>query len=136
MSLIHDAMEIAKVILIYKAKNKELPTNYRPISLLSVISKILEVVHVHYRSYLFLTRYNILYDSQYGLRHKHSTINATTEFTNDMSSFDMQHTSLAVYLDRSKAFDTIDPSFLLTKMEHYGIRGISLEWLEWFKSYL
>ena len=61
-------------------------------------------------------------------------MNATTEFTNDiMSFFDMKHTSLAVYLDISNVFDTIDHSILLTKMEHYGIRGISLEW---FKNYL
>ena len=131
--IVPDEMKIAKVIPIFKAKNKELFTNYRPISLLPVISKILEKV-VHCRLYSFLTRYNILNDSQYGFRHKHSTINAITEITNDiMSSFDMKHTSLAVYLDLSKAFDTIDHSILLKKMEHYGIRGISLEW---FKSYL
>ena len=131
--IIPNTMKLAKVIPIYKAKNKELFTNYRPISLLPVISKILEKI-VHNRLYSFLTKCDILYAGQYGFRPKHSTINAITEFSyNILSSIDARQQSIAVYLDLSKAFDTIDHSILLKKLEHYGIRGIALEW---FKSYL
>ena len=131
--IIPNTMKLAKVIPIYKAKNKELFTNYRPISLLPVISKIPENI-VHNRLYSFLTKCDILYAGQYGFRPKHSTINAITQFShNILSSIDARQQSIAVYLDLSKAFDTIDHSILLKKLEHYGIRGIALEW---FKSYL
>ena len=75
--IVPNAMKLAKVIPIYKAKSKEEFNNYRPISLLSNISKLLERV-VHNRLYSFLTKYNVLYDSQYGFRPKRSTIDAIT----------------------------------------------------------
>ena len=71
--IVPNAMKLAKVIPIYKAKSKQEFNNYRPISLLSNISKLLERV-VHNRLYSFLTKYNVLYDSQYGFRPKRSTI--------------------------------------------------------------
>ena len=98
----------AKVTPIYKAKDAQEFTNYRPISLLPTVSKILEKV-VHKRLYNFLNMQGLLYPSQYGFRPKHSTIQAIAEFTSHISQSNEKHeNSLSVFLDLSKAFDTID----------------------------
>ena len=131
--IVPDAMKLAKVIPIFKAKSKESFNNYRPISLLSNISKVLEKV-VHKRLYSFLTRCDILCDKQYGFRPNRSTLDAVTDLTCDvLSSLDRNDMCLSVYLDLSKAFDTINHKILLNKLEYYGIRGRTLEW---FRSYL
>ena len=77
---------------------------------------------------------DLFYDSQFGFRHKHSTIDAVTKFITDTcKALDENEGILAVYLDLSKAFDTIDHSILLKKLEYYGTRGQALDW---FSSYL
>ena len=73
-----DTMKLAKVIPIYKSKDKQMLNNYRPISLLPIFSKILEKV-IYQRLFNFLNSNNALFSSQYGFRKNHSTINAVTE---------------------------------------------------------
>ena len=95
--IVPDAMKLAKVIPIYKSKSKELFNNYRPISLLSNMSKVLEKV-VHNRLYYFLITNSILYDKQYGFRPKRSTIDAITEFTAGiLPSLDIKKQCYLVY---------------------------------------
>ena len=72
-------LKISKIIPIYKSKSRECVDNYRPISILPSVSKIYEKV-VFKRVYAFLDQHNIIYESQYGFRPKHSTIDAITEF--------------------------------------------------------
>jgi len=132
-SVVPDCLKLAKIVPIYKAKQKNDFANYRPVSLLPAISKILEKV-IYKRLYTFLDSSNIFNGNQFGFRTKHNTIDAVTKFVNDITeSLDKKESSLAIYCDLSRAFDTIDHEILLNKLQFYGIRGQSLDW---FRSYL
>ena len=123
------ALKVAKVIPVFKKDDPHLFSNYRPISLLPCFSKILERL-VYNRLDNFLTRFHILHDNQYGFRKHHSTELALLDIYDKISSsLDLNHHTIGLFLDLSKAFDTINHDILLSKLQHYGIRGIALDLL-------
>lgn len=123
-------MKLAKVIPLYKNGNKHIFTNYRPVSLLPQFSKILEKLFNN-RLEKFTDKHNLINESQYGFRIGRSTtmaiIDAVEEITN---SLDKKKYAAGVFIDLKKAFDTIDHSILLRKLERYGIRGVALSWIQ------
>ena len=129
-----DCLKISKTIPTYKDKGSNLDcSNYRPISLLSNINKIIETL-MHKRLYKFLTIHNCIYDLQFGFREKHSTNHALLHLTEDIrSALDDNSFAVGVFIDLQKAFDTVDHKILLDKLDYYGIRGLANDW---FRSYL
>ena len=128
-----DLLKIASVCPIYKKGDRNKCENYRPISLLSNLSKLFERA-MHTRLYSFLDSNNSLYELQFGFRHKFSTNHALLSITDKIrDNLDNKTFSCGVFVDLEKAFDTVNHNILLKKLEHYGIRGPALSW---FTSYL
>jgi len=128
-----DIFKLAKIIPVFKSGSRVDVNNYRPISLLSNISKIIEKL-MHSRLYKFLQQSKCFYQNQFGFRLKRSTSDALVCILDSLQSkMDKGEFSCGVFIDIKKAFDTVDHKILLSKLEHYGIRGIANLW---FKSYL
>ena len=118
-----DVLKIARVIPLYKSGVKSDISNYRPISLLPIVSKIIEKL-IHSRINSFMEKHEIIYHKQYGFRKRHSTIHAlNTAISQVLHSLNNKKTVMGIFLDFSKAFDTVKHSILLDKLEHYGLRG-------------
>ena len=128
-----DKLKIAKVLPIYKNGATNILSNYRPISVLSVLNKIFEKL-LYKRLYKFLNKHKVLYKYQFGFRQGHSTSHALIEIMDSVkSSIDNDEYVCGIFLDLSKAFDTVNHEILFKKLEHYGIRG---QTNKLFKSYL
>ena len=127
------SLKIAKVIPIYKAEDKQIVSNYRPISILPVLSKIFEKI-VFKQMLNYLEKFSLLNNNQYGFRPSRSTTQAVLDNLQYIyKNLDSNHTVLSIFLDFSKAFDCIDHKILLSKLNLYGFRGIANQW---FTSYL
>ena len=108
-------------------------SNYRPVSVLPIISKLLEKI-MNSRLTKFLDSKKIIYEHQFGFqKHKSTTLAILDLYTKILKSFENKEYAYSVFLDFAKAFDKFDHQILLRKLVHYGIRGVANKW---FASYL
>ena len=122
--------KVAKVTTLYKCGPRNSPGNYRPISVLPIVTKIIERV-LYDQLYNYLTKFELLSDCQFGFRKFHS---ALLDCTNSWyMNMDRKKFNLVVLVNLKKAFDTVDHDILFKKMEIYGIKSPALSLL---RSYL
>ena len=126
-------MKSARVVPIFKSGDERDVGNYRPISVLPVLSKIFERT-MYNRVISFMEKYNILSKSQYGFRRGLSTSQAIMDNLSFIyRNLDQGKPVLSLFLDFKKAFDCVEHKILLLKLYMYGIRGAAYRW---FESYL
>ena len=128
-----DLMKRAKVVPLFKSGDRSCTDNYRPISLLPVISKVLERVVYNFTT-KFLMDNKILYPRQFGFRRDHSTSDAIMNLVGDcLHAFEDKSMIMAVFIDLKKAFDTVPHSVILAKLAKLGVQNKELDW---FRSYV
>ena len=128
-----DCLKIARITPIHKNGDFASPTNFRPVSSLPFMSKIYEKLFAR-RLLKFVNKYNIISPKQYGFQSGVSTCDALINLTEEIyKALDDKKHYIAALVDIKKAFDCVDHTILLSKLEAYGIRGHPLNWL---RSYL
>ena len=119
-----DILKIGRVIPVFKSGDEKSMSNYRPITTLTTINKIFELL-THSRMSKFIDRFNILSNLQFGFRKASSTTSAIFKVVSDiLPAFNDKSYTVALFLDLKKAFDTVDRSILVHKLSIKGFRGI------------
>ena len=122
-----EKLKTAIVKPLHKGRCERMLTNYRPISLLPVFSKVLEKI-MYDQTYEYLTENNIINEHQFGFRAGYSCQDLILKFTSDMTDAFNKKFGIAIMCDLSKAFDSIQRSTLLCKLKQYGITGKAFDW--------
>ena len=126
-------LKLANVLPLFKADDPFVFNNYRPVSLLCILAKVFEKI-MYNRLIDFLDIYKIIVENQFGFRKMHSSYMALMTMMDKLiQSRESNEYVIGIFLDFSKAFDTVDHTILLSKLHHCGIRGNALNW---FSSYL
>jgi hypothetical protein len=128
-----ESLKLAKVIPLFKKNDPCIFDNYRPISLLPTFSKVIEKI-VHKQLYQYFNQNKLIYSLQHGFRESYSTETATLYYVDLILKYlDDDKIPFSIFIDLSKAFDTLNHNILLTKLSFYGVQDSSLSW---FHSYL
>ena len=128
-----DHMKLAMILPFFKRGSKLEVSNYRPVSVLPIISKLLEKLTLK-RLTSFMEKNKIIYEHQFGFQKNTSTTLAVVDFyTKIVNTLDKGNYACSVFFYFAKAFDTVNHKILISKLENYGIRGAVKQW---FESYL
>lgn len=132
-SIFPDKLKIAKVLPLFKKGDATSLTNYRPISILSSVSKIFERA-IHNQITEHLESHKLLHPSQYGFRKHYSTELAGVHLVDSIvKKLNDRYKSVGIFMDLSKAFDTLDHTILVSKLSYFGF---SLDACNLIKNYL